>query len=592
MASRTAWAAVLLLWLICAAAMLRGWPGLSVPAEFADPDDALRLVQVRDWMAGQSWFDVTQYRSHPPRGASMHWSRLVDVPIAALILLGRLVVPADMAEHLALVAVPLLTLLALCIAVHKLAVAASGRRIVGVVAVALLSLSFGVLAQFRPVRIDHHGWQIVLGTFSVLALLPAVGGSVRHAAMAGAVTALSLSVAIEGLPLAAAMGGVLGVQHLRGRSSGQALLAYLAVLTCASALSMLAMLGWPGATRIWCDALSPAYLLPFVAATGTLAVLLRVVPQDRTGRAVTLLAVAGAALLCLRLAAPQCLAGPFASLDPLVARLWYRNVAEGLPIWTQPLGMRLLLPLPPLIGMAGALWAVRVDAARRETWLALLALQCVTALVSLLVMRAMGIAHVLALPASAWLFVRMLVATRRLAHPAARIAAGVACFLVTPIGAQALVAATLPDSPVPDGKPSACTTHMALRGLNALPAATLFSPLDIAPHLLVHTRHGIVGSGHHRSREGMKAVIAAFVAPPDRARAIVTGTGATYLVLCPNEADVARYAAFDRRSLAAVLQAGRIPDWLEPVAMRSGETIRVYRIVQLPTKRIATPFIQ
>ena len=50
-----------------------------------DTDDAMRLVQVRDLLAGQGWFDMVQHRLMPPEGASMHWSRLVDAPLAALI---------------------------------------------------------------------------------------------------------------------------------------------------------------------------------------------------------------------------------------------------------------------------------------------------------------------------------------------------------------------------------------------------------------------------------------------------------------------------------------------------------------------------
>ena len=46
-----------------------------------DADDYLRLQQVRDWLGGQSFFDVTQYRVDPPRGLPMHWSRIVDLPL-------------------------------------------------------------------------------------------------------------------------------------------------------------------------------------------------------------------------------------------------------------------------------------------------------------------------------------------------------------------------------------------------------------------------------------------------------------------------------------------------------------------------------
>ena len=49
-------------------------------------DDAMRLVVVSDWLAGQSWFDHTQYRLNTPFGANIHWSRLIDLPIAGLML--------------------------------------------------------------------------------------------------------------------------------------------------------------------------------------------------------------------------------------------------------------------------------------------------------------------------------------------------------------------------------------------------------------------------------------------------------------------------------------------------------------------------
>src|SRR5438105_2529005 len=54
-----------------------------------DGDDYMRLQQVRDLLGGQSWFDLHQYRYVPPVGEPMHWSRLVDIPIALLILIFR-----------------------------------------------------------------------------------------------------------------------------------------------------------------------------------------------------------------------------------------------------------------------------------------------------------------------------------------------------------------------------------------------------------------------------------------------------------------------------------------------------------------------
>src|SRR5579863_7548063 len=52
-------------------------------------DDAMRLVEVRDLIGGQGWLDLVQHRMDPPGGLSMHWSRLIDAPLAASILLMR-----------------------------------------------------------------------------------------------------------------------------------------------------------------------------------------------------------------------------------------------------------------------------------------------------------------------------------------------------------------------------------------------------------------------------------------------------------------------------------------------------------------------
>src|SRR5690606_35253478 len=49
-----------------------GFPSLADPG--GDNDSLLRLVQVRDLLAGQGWYDPMQYRMGPDGGFAMHWS--------------------------------------------------------------------------------------------------------------------------------------------------------------------------------------------------------------------------------------------------------------------------------------------------------------------------------------------------------------------------------------------------------------------------------------------------------------------------------------------------------------------------------------
>ena len=81
--------AVMLIWLAAGLlALVANWSMLG-PAHFGDGDDALRLQQVRDLLAGQGWYDLTQHRIAPPGGVPMHWTRVVDLPLALVIVLLR-----------------------------------------------------------------------------------------------------------------------------------------------------------------------------------------------------------------------------------------------------------------------------------------------------------------------------------------------------------------------------------------------------------------------------------------------------------------------------------------------------------------------
>jgi len=78
-----------------------------------DTDDNLRISQVRALLAGQDWYDLRQHRLNPPEGANIHWSRLVDLPIAGLILLLKPFVGGIDAQRAAVAIAPLIPLLGL-----------------------------------------------------------------------------------------------------------------------------------------------------------------------------------------------------------------------------------------------------------------------------------------------------------------------------------------------------------------------------------------------------------------------------------------------------------------------------------------------
>ena len=80
---------VVLAWLLYAAWLIYARWHYITGFILTDTDDNMRMSQVRALLNGQSWFDLRQHKMNWPAGLNIHWSRLVDLPIAGLILLGR-----------------------------------------------------------------------------------------------------------------------------------------------------------------------------------------------------------------------------------------------------------------------------------------------------------------------------------------------------------------------------------------------------------------------------------------------------------------------------------------------------------------------
>jgi len=223
------------LWLAtCAVLIALTWPFI-VPLNFRDPDDALRLVQVRDLLDGQSWFDLTQHRIFPQHGVPMHWSRLVDLPIALLLLLVEPMLGPALATRVVLVTVPLLLLLALAAILYRIMRALAASRALALLAVALLLSALSVLIQFAPLRIDHHGAQVVAGAVAVLALVRTGRNDGRRGLVAGVAMACWLQISFEGLPYAVAAGAVFGLHHVLRKDRWADLQDYLLALPLTSA---------------------------------------------------------------------------------------------------------------------------------------------------------------------------------------------------------------------------------------------------------------------------------------------------------------------------------------------------------------------
>lgn len=561
---------------LCALTLAIGAKAI-LAGRFPDPDDVLRMVQLRDWLGGQSWFDVTQYRIDPPAGVPMHWSRLVDVPLALVTLALQPLLGAATAQMAAAVIVPLVTLGCLVAVVGWIASRHFDREVVGIACLSC-ALVPATIAKFQPLRIDHHGWQVVTVALAAATLFAA--RPKRGAAVAGLALATGLSISLEVLPFAAAFAGVLALRWLVDAQRRE-LAPFMVALAGGGVANFAATRGLAD-LRPWCDAIAPAHLAFFAVVALGCVLTARAAPSRRVALVAALAGAGFMGLVAYAAIAPQCLSTPFGQLDPVVRHYWYENVAEGLPAWRQRPG-ELAGTLAPLVAAAVALvmlWRQSAGEAR-EQWggyALLFAAACAT---GLLVWRSTAFAGALAAVPLGWLIVRALAWLRARSSPGAGLAAAAAALALAgtaPVLAPAARAQRTSGEAPPAVRLSSCDLRESAPALNRFAPATLFAPLDIGPSLIERSHHSTVATGHHRARAAMRDVITAFMADEAEARAIVARHGATLLVVCTDLAEPHNYAADAPHGLMARILRGEAPDWLEPVDIGAPPTLKVWRV--------------
>ncbi|VXC81536.1 hypothetical protein [Sphingomonas sp. 8AM] len=555
-------------WALAALVLLvAGWSTI-VARVLPDADDSMRLLEVRDWLAGQSWFDVAQHRLNGG-DFPMHWSRLVDLPLAAVIVLLRPLLGGAVAEHVAVVAVPLLTLLAALALVASIARRLGGDALV-IPAMLMAGLAIPLTFQMSPLRIDHHGWQSVLALAATRGLI--ARARVRSGLLTGLSLATLLTISLEGLPVAAAITGVAALAWIVQPRRGAML--RTAMLTLAGAAILFhALTRGPGFWLPACDAMAPAWLAVLAIAATGVAVAAAVERHGPVTRLSALGVTAAAAAGTLVLLAPACLAGPFGTLPPLVYQVWYLGVLEGRPVWEQQpvwAAATMALPLAGLIGAAIAWHDASGEARARWAMVALLLLA--TTLTALAVSRAGATANALAAPAAAVWLTQLLTRARAIRKQVPRVAATLATLTLAAPGtlaATALNAVPLHGAATTQlSHRPPCSDNRDMRVLATLPPGVVFAPIDLTPALLLDTPHRAVAGGYHRAAPAIARVITGFSAAPAAARIAIHAAHADYLAVCPGMQEMVAYRDRAPDGLWARLERGERFQWLRPVPVR------------------------
>jgi hypothetical protein len=556
------------------------WGGVHWLA-LGDTDDNMRLMQVRGLLSGQNWYDLTQYRLNPPSGFNIHWSRIVDLPLAALILLFKPFVGVAWAERLACGIAPILPL-----AVVMAAIAYTVRRLVApsayALAFVLLLGATAALLMFMPMRIDHHNWQLACLTVTVAGL--ADPRRARGGAIVGIASAVSLSIGLEMLPYAAMAGGIIALRWVWDAGEARRLMAYALTLGGGSAGGFAAFASNAN-YAMRCDALTPVWLSVLVVAGALLAAMAWANPRGRGLRLV--LAIVGGAVIAggFVLLFPQCLGRPEGVSEEL-ARTWLNNVREAKPIYRHPLRNALPIAALPVAGLIGAIvatWRAR-GTPLAALWAPVALFTAFAVAMLLWQVRAGPAAQLLAIPgatALAWVLIPWCLNHRLVA---VRVIGSVVAFLAVSGLFAGLAIQWLPiDRPDPRTKivnraNARCASIPAMAPLNRLPVSVVFTHVDLGPRLITLTHHYGIAGPYHRNGDAILDVHHAFTGSADQFRTIAKAHGARLLLTCPNMAETTLYRARAPGGFYSQLAKGKVPAWLVRVPLPRGSPFKLWRI--------------
>ena len=516
-----------------------------------DTDDVMRLQQIRDWLGGQAFADVSQHRLGGGSGLAMHWSRLADLGPAGLIAVLTPLAGRHVAEVAAVTVWP-----GLLFALALFLTGRIARHVAGdaaPTAIVIAAIAYPATTIFLPGRIDHHGLQVVLLLGTTLAML---GNGAPRAAIAGACAGASLIIGLETAPLLAAIGLMAIGEWIMGRNDADERIAAfgvgaLAPLLIGRVVFAPAAFGYPACdgftAQAWAAALT-ATILPIML--GGIGGHLR----DRRARAMTALAIGGGVAMIAALQSPGCLS-PYGGVDPLLARLWLSEVGEAQGVATAPIATILGYGGIMAAGFAATLW----QASRRRTfgWTMLAVMLAVALAISAVQLRGAYAGAMLAAPGLA---AAIAAARARGLVPLAGAWAASAGMLY-PIAAQALVRT---EPPSPAAARGDCSSPAALAALDRLPRGVVMAPIDTGPWGIAATRHAFVAGPYHRDGAGDLAMFAFYRGSPAAAAAIVERWHVDYVMVC---------AAMPDGATARALADGRLPDFDTVAQSGEGTTI-------------------
>lgn len=577
-------------WVLWLAAMfaisVSGWliVGRGMTEYLGDADDATRLLQVRDLMTTGSWFDLKTMKMGGPPGMLSHWSRLIDLPLEALISLFGLFMSNSAAEFVTRAVWPMLILAPLVWIVYRSTAHRHGETS-GRLALLLFVLCPLGLYQFGLGRIDHHNVMITASVSAAL-LMWAYPRHQKAWLAAGCLAGLALAVGYEALAPVAALAVAAAIWGFADENMAAPASAFTTALVTVFTATFL--IEFPPSLwhNIYCDAISLNMVVLMLAGGAGLLVALGPGRHWPLAMRLAAIGVPGAiGLAAFGLMDPKCLAGPMGQLPAELKPVWLDVVAETRSIVRdllkgdieQSLGLIAYF----LVAIAAQVRITRTKRAPVELFL--LAILVAFCLFACWQYKFMGYASVIAIvPIAAT--VGRLSGWQDVRPEIIRIGAALALSQGAMFAASAAISTAVQGAQAErkavEANAETCSKNTPISDLTSLKPGLMAAYIDIGAYIAALTDHRVLSAPYHRIANAIIANNTLFRTHDDAvASKLLKDWDIDYVVLCRGLDYPLAAIPGQEDTLRAALVAGHAPAFLEPVSLANPQSIfSVWRV--------------
>ncbi len=566
------------------------------------PDDFMRLHQAQNWLAGQGWYDLKAYRMAPPVGADMHWSRLIDLPIAALIGFFNSFLELAPASRMAAIIWPLVLFMLAVTAMISICDRLAGKEH-RLLALLFFVLSINTLAEFKPGRLDHHNIQILLLILILLGVAKGLGKFSSY--WVGLLISSSIMIGLDSLVLIVGILGFLALEWLfqKHGSCNRLLQTGIRISVSSTVLYIVSFPPERWFSNNSCDAFSLFYLsalLLLSSASIAMAVLShKEIFQQNNAMIVRF--VVGAALsvaivLLMFSFFPHCLEGPYGNVSQELKSAWLDRISEAKGIidrfaespsyWSsQAIFLAIMICVTVLVLVKKTTTKGELAVLGFVVFISILGSFYQTRILRTGIYSVIPFCVILATMSWQWLEENLV-----RSKAVARLAQGLLCLILTStfwvtIGlvASSLTSNEIISAPVASTKPtqveemSVCTIDRSFVDLQTRKASHIISDLNTAPALLLHTKHSVEAGSYHRNGNGILNVLAFFDGPINQVEKIADERAADFIVICRE--DIQQMKTGNKLNVATSIQTNQLPNWLEWVS-KPNASLAVLKVVR------------